>query len=550
MVNYKSSDLQNEVFNLLIEEKLINKLIFYNMITMILDLIINNILYKISNGNLQLRYLYIFTDISNHIFNIYIINNMNNSISIVIKKNFIKKALEQYNRLSFDSKNKVSVDIFYLKMNSACDSIATMISWGFPTLMNLIGAFLQCILIFYYKKLIFILYFIIVINVIVYYKYIQIRQQKYYSDTKITREKVDRIKSNLHLSLPLFAQGEKTSNFILDQIIDIELKWIDTNKLWNHIMLITKIVNKCGIVLISIRFNGSVASYMLLIRVIGNFNSAISSLSSFLNQNNRHETDFNSYQLLFSNIVYKDKPINKQLNSLNIIDCKISHGGFNMRFDTGGLLINIGDKILIKGRSGHGKSTFINALMGKIDGLILDKYQLENYSHVFVEFYQNIREKLPTSAISIRELFENEPNNSLIMKCLNTCFPDDDITKILYNISLAQNNNKIIDSLDIDINERLSGGEKTRLALATRIYQMLVKQNKSILILDEPEQGSDPEVAIQIINNIFELFKDKTIIMISHICDCNLNKLNIKWNKKININEGVIYNTEEEYLFL
>lgn len=550
MVNYKSSDLQNEVFNLLIEEKLINKLIFYNMITMILDLIINNILYKISNGNLQLRYLYIFTDISNHIFNIYIINNMNNSISIVIKKNFIRKALEQYNRLSFDSKNKVSVDIFYLKMNSACDSIATMISWGFPTLMNLIGAFLQCILIFYYKKLIFILYFIIVINVIVYYKYIQIRQQKYYSDTKITREKVDRIKSNLHLSLPLFAQGEKTSNFILDQIIDIELKWIDTNKLWNHIMLITKIVNKCGIVLISIRFNGSVASYMLLIRVIGNFNSAISSLSSFLNQNNRHETDFNSYQLLFSNIVYKDKPINKQLNSLNIIDCKISHGGFNMRFDTGGLLINIGDKILIKGRSGHGKSTFINALMGKIDGLILDKYQLENYSHVFVEFYQNIREKLPTSAISIRELFENEPNNSLIMKCLNTCFPDDDITKILYNLSLAQNNNKIIDSLDIDINERLSGGEKTRLALATRIYQMLVKQNKSILILDEPEQGSDPEVAIQIINNIFELFKDKTIIMISHICDCNLNKLNIKWNKKININEGVIYNTEEEYLFL
>jgi ABC-type transport system involved in cytochrome bd biosynthesis fused ATPase/permease subunit len=549
MVNYKLSDLQNEVFNLLIEEKLINKLIFYNMITMILDLIINNILYKISNGNLQLRYLYIFTDISNHIFNIYIINNMNNSISIVIKKKFIKKALEQYNRLSFDSKNKVPVDIFYLKMNSACDSIATMISWGFPTLMNLIGAFLQCILIFYYKKLIFMLCFIIGINVIVYYKYIQIRRQKYYSDTKLTREKVDRIKSKLHLSLPLFAQGEKTSDFILDHIIDIELKWIDTNQLWNHIMLITKIVNKCGIVLISIRFNGSVASYMLLIRVIGNFNSAISSLSSFLNQNNRHETDFNSYQLLFSDIVYKDKPINKQLNSLNIINCKISHGGFNMRFDTGGLIINIGDKILIKGRSGHGKSTFINALMGKIDGLILDKYQLENYSHVFVEFYQNIREKLPTSAISIRELFENEPNNSLIMKCLNTCFPDGDITKILYNISLAQNN-KIIDSLDIDINEKLSGGEKTRLALATRIYQMLVKQNKSILILDEPEQGSDPEVAIQIINNIFELFKDKTIIMISHICDCNLNKLNIKWNKKINIHEGVIYNTEEEYLFL
>jgi ABC-type transport system involved in cytochrome bd biosynthesis fused ATPase/permease subunit len=211
------------------------------------------------------------------------------------------------------------------------------------------------------------------------------------------------------------------------------------------------------------------------------------------------------------------------------------------------LTINIGDKILIKGRSGHGKSTFINALMGKIDGLILDKHQPENYYHVFVEFYQNIREKLPTSAISIRELFDNEPNNSLIMKCLITCFPNDDIEKILNTKSKMDNYISInisIDPLDININERLSGGEKARLALATRIYQMLTKPNKSILILDEPEQGSDTEVAIQIINNIFELFKDKTILMISHICDCNLAQLNIKWDKKIKIHNGIIYTTE------
>ena len=554
MTDYKLSDLQNEVFNLLIEEKLINKLIFINLTTMIIDLIINNLLYKISNGDLHLRYIYIFIDISNHIFNNQIIKTMNNSISIEIKKKFTKKALEQYNRLSFDSKNKATVDIFYLKMDSACDSITTMITWGFPTLINLIGAFLQCILIFYYKKLIFMLYFIIAINVIVYLKYIKIRQKKYSNDVKFNREKIDKIKSKIHLSLPLFAHGEKTTNFILDLIINIELIWNDSTLLWNHIMLITKIVNKCGIILISIGFNGSVASYMLLIRVIGNFNGAVSNLSSFLNQNNRHETNFNSYQMLFSDLIFKDKPINIQLiSSINIIDCKISHGGFSMCFDTGGLIINIGDKILIRGRSGHGKSTFINALMGKIDGLILDKYQLENYYYVFVEFYQNIREKLPTSTISIRKLFENEPNNSIIMKCLTTCFPNDDLIRILHNIS-SNNNTKTntddyisinisTDPLDININERLSGGEKSRLALASRVYQMLTKQNKSILILDEPEQGTDPEVAIQIINNIFELFKDKTIIMISHICDCNLAQLNIKWNKKIRIHEGVIYNT-------
>jgi hypothetical protein len=37
-----------------------------------------------------------------------------------------------------------------------------------------------------------------------------------------------------------------------------------------------------------------------------------------------------------------------------------------------------------------------------------------------------------------------------------------------------------------------------------RIYQMLTKPDKQILILDEPEQGSDPEVAVRVIGNIFK----------------------------------------------
>jgi hypothetical protein len=36
------------------------------------------------------------------------------------------------------------------------------------------------------------------------------------------------------------------------------------------------------------------------------------------------------------------------------------------------------------------------------------------------------------------------------------------------------------------------------------------------------------------------MFKDKTIIMISHMCECQLNCLNIKWNNKLNIICGKI----------
>ena len=145
--------------------------------------------------------------------------------------------------------------------------------------------------------------------------------------------------------------------------------------------------------MISINFDGTVASYLLLIKVIGNFNGAISNLTGFLNQNNQHETNYNSYLKFFSELTYKDPPINILfVDSLKIIDCKISHGGFSMQMNINELTIKYGDNILVQGPSGGGKTTFINALMGKIDGITFDKDRPENFYHVFVEMFQNIRE--------------------------------------------------------------------------------------------------------------------------------------------------------------
>jgi ABC-type multidrug transport system ATPase subunit len=68
----------------------------------------------------------------------------------------------------------------------------------------------------------------------------------------------------------------------------------------------------------------------------------------------------------------------------------------------------------------------------------------------------------------------------------------------------------------------------------------MVKYNKEVLILDEPEQGCDPDVAVNIISNILTLFENNTIFMISHICDCQIEKLNYNWTLKINVDDGVL----------
>jgi ABC-type transport system involved in cytochrome bd biosynthesis fused ATPase/permease subunit len=130
------------------------------------------------------------------------------------------------------------------------------------------------------------------------------------------------------------------------------------------------------------------------------------------------------------------------------------------------------------------------------------------------------------------------------------CFPNDEIDQILTNFT-KENESKTIDGeviinmeskknpLDINIEERISGGQKCRLALATRVYQMMTNNHKKIFILDEPEQGSD-NVAIQVIQNIFDMFNDKTIILITHICDCKLRNLNVHWDHKVSIKGGIV----------
>ena len=69
----------------------------------------------------------------------------------------------------------------------------------------------------------------------------------------------------------------------------------------------------------------------------------------------------------------------------------------------------------------------------------------------------------------------------------------------------------------------------------------MVKYDKQVLILDEPTQGSDPDVAMWVLNNVFTRFNNKTIIMITHMCGCQLKRLGIDWTHQLEITNGIVY---------
>lgn len=250
------------------------------------------------------------------------------------------------------------------------------------------------------------------------------------------------------------------------------------------------------------------------------FTNAIDNLFGFLDWYNDLERQYGEYESLWTNKTFAPLPDQMPYDgSVSIRDIQVTRPGFSIN-QLVGLVIKQGDKVLIQGPSGGGKSTFLNALLGKIPGLNLDSsYKPECYLNNWVELYQSIKDNLPTSNITWRDLFFDEKDNSLINHCLE----------------LAKFNKNLL-ILDQDISNSVSGGEKMRLTIAIQIYRIIKTQRKWI-IMDEPEQCSDPPLAYEMIKGILEAFSDKTFLIVSH-----LEKIRdlYQWDKVINIHNEKI----------
>ena len=90
----------------------------------------------------------------------------------------------------------------------------------------------------------------------------------------------------------------------------------------------------------------------------------------------------------------------------------------------------------------------------------------------------------------------------------------DKINSLINLTKLSKLLNKSQNKFDIKIGElgaKISGGERQRLGIARALYK-----DPEILILDESTSALDIETEQEIINDIHEIMKNKTIIIISH----------------------------------
>ncbi|MGR3742508.1 thiol reductant ABC exporter subunit CydC [Companilactobacillus sp. DQM5] len=212
-------------------------------------------------------------------------------------------------------------------------------------------------------------------------------------------------------------------------------------------------------------------------------------------------------------LVNKEKNIQNKID-LNNLSIKINDISFKYSNESSELIssfsqeIPAGSNLAIIGPSGSGKTTILQLLMGDlrpIKGSItindIDVLSLQTQrSEIFSVLNQN------------PFLFNTSVMNNIRLG--NQQASDTQVVDALKKVGMLNTIEKLPDKLNTLVEEsgqRFSGGEKQRLALAR-----IILQDTPIVILDEPTVGLDPITENNLLETLFDVLKDKTVIWVTH----------------------------------
>ena len=189
-------------------------------------------------------------------------------------------------------------------------------------------------------------------------------------------------------------------------------------------------------------------------------------------------------------------------------------GQKNYLFNDLDLTIKKGEKIFITGKSGSGKTTFINFLMGlKLVNnlnLFVDNIKITNNKYNLIDAWHSSIAHISQEAILVEDTIAKNiafgiDEKNIDYKKLEFCAKKVDILDYIKSLKYKFENYLSEDG------GNLSGGQRQRLLLERALYL-----DCSLLIIDEGTSALDDSTEINIIKSLVNLNKNLTIIFISH----------------------------------
>lgn len=172
------------------------------------------------------------------------------------------------------------------------------------------------------------------------------------------------------------------------------------------------------------------------------------------------------------------------------------------------LNINENTSVALVGESGSGKSTIIKLIMGLIKykkgNILIDQKELSNLN--LNSFYDNV-----TYVSQEAPIFDGTLRENLVF---DKKIDDEKILGVLKLVCLEKFYERLDNGLETELGEkgiRMSGGERQRVALARLFFD-----DSKIIILDEATSAMDNITEKNVMHNILNKLKNKTIIIIAH----------------------------------
>lgn len=170
--------------------------------------------------------------------------------------------------------------------------------------------------------------------------------------------------------------------------------------------------------------------------------------------------------------------------------------------------INCGDHLAVVGKSGEGKTTFLNLLTNQFtveDGAV--RVDDIDYKDLPASFFDDNMTYISQDV----ELFDMTLYENIVM---GKRVPTEKLQKIIDGCCLQELIERMNGNMHTDIGEKgikVSAGEKQRISLARGLLL-----DRDILVLDEITANLDPATTKQIWKFIFEEYAHKTIVAVSH----------------------------------
>ena len=220
-------------------------------------------------------------------------------------------------------------------------------------------------------------------------------------------------------------------------------------------------------------------------------------------------------------LAYLEQKVEPPLKNKKAINFngKISFNNISFKYATSDKLsiknitldIKKGDRVGIFGKTGSGKSTFVDILMGlnmpTLGEVLIDDRRITKEN--IMNWQKNISHVPQRIFLSDGSIAENVafgiPKNQIDFNKVNECLTMASLPDFIDN-----SDGKEL-KLAGERGSKLSGGQVQRIGIARALYL-----NRSVIVFDEATSALDTNTEKEIMETIYKLGKDLTLIIIAH----------------------------------